>query len=278
MFASPLFERLDPATTPATLPAAQNLLLVHSGKEGLDLLAGYLQDIYHLFTARTEKNAINILEDQAIHLIIIDAEAGYPSDGNTLCARLKSSRYFAHIPVVLLIAGNNRAARIGSLELGADAWVEKPLCRDYLRALIRNMAANRARLKDYCSEPVLAHLQPVARTGENEAFLSRLNAFILNNLPDADLNVDLLARLMNMSRPTLYRKIKSISDLTPNELINIVRLNKAAGLLCAAEHKIFEIVKMVGFNSRSNFGKAFLKHFGATPREYQHLTRSSLIL
>jgi two-component system, cell cycle response regulator len=43
----------------------------------------------------------------------------------------------------------------------------------------------------------------------------------LKNLEDIELDVEKLARFMNMSKPTLYRKIKSLSDLSPNELINI---------------------------------------------------------
>jgi len=256
------------------IAATPHLLLVfHAGKEP-EVLDRYLGDTYHLLTARTERTVMDILEDQAIHLIIIDAAPGRVPDGNKLCARLKSSVHFAHIPVILLIAANDPAARLACLESGADAWVESPLSRDYLRAQIRNLMANRARLKDHFSQSGLSHLNSMACTGENGAFLARLNAYISDNLPDIDLNVDVLARLMNMSRPTLYRKIKCISDLTPNELINNIRLEKAAGLLTTPGHKIFEIVKMVGFNSRSNFGKAFVKHFGVTPREFQQMTKS----
>ncbi|MBN9382494.1 MAG: helix-turn-helix domain-containing protein [Chitinophagaceae bacterium] len=255
--------------------ATPHLLLVfHAGPEP-HLPDGYLADTYHLLTARTESNVVRILEDQAIHLIIIDASPGSSPDGNKLCARLKCSPHFAHIPVILLITANDQEARMSCLESGADAWAEKPLSRDYLRAQIRNLVANRARVKDHFSRSALAHMHPMACSGENETFLSRLNGYISDHLPDIDLNVDVLARLMNMSRPTLYRRIKCISELTPNELINKVRLEKAAGLLAADDHKIFEIVKMVGFNSRSNFGKAFVKHFGVTPREFQQMTKSS---
>lgn len=257
------------------IAAVPHLMPVHADKAALTQLSGYLGDIYHLLPARTERNAMRILEDQAIQLIIINAEPGVYPDGHQLCARLKSTPHLAHIPVVLLIPGQHPAARMASLEAGADAWVEKPLSRDYLRAQIRNLMANRARLKDHFSQSALSQVHPMASTGENEAFLNRLNGIISDRLRDMDLNVDVLARLMHMSRPTLYRKIKCISDLTPNELVNVVRLHKAAGLLSAADHKIFEIVKLVGFNSRSNFGKAFFKQYGVTPREYQQMTKSA---
>jgi two-component system, cell cycle response regulator len=82
------------------------------------------------------------------------------------------------------------------------------------------------------------------------------------------LDVEKLAKLMNMSKPTLYRKIKSLSDLSPNELINITRLKKAAELLVEGNHKIYEVADMVGYASQTNFGRNFLKQFGMTPSDY----------
>ena len=99
--------------------------------------------------------------------------------------------------------------------------------------------------------------------------MERLNEAIQQNMENEELDVDHLARFMNVSRPTLYRKIKAISDLTPNELINITRLKKAAELLAGADYKIYEIATMVGYHSQNNFGRNFLKQFGMSPTEYQ---------
>lgn len=106
-----------------------------------------------------------------------------------------------------------------------------------------------------------------------ENFIKKLNDFLYNNVQNSSLSVGLLATSMFMSRATLYRKIKSLTDLTPNELINGVRLKQAAELLKSADYKVFEIAKMVGFNSQSSFGKVFAKHFKMTPTEYQRLNK-----
>ncbi|GAB2840987.1 hypothetical protein GCM10027043_50550 [Ferruginibacter profundus] len=76
-----------------------------------------------------------------------------------------------------------------------------------------------------------------------------------------------LAGLMNMSKPTLYRKIKSLSDLSPNELINITRLKRAAELLAEGNCKIYKVADMAGFGSQTNFGRTFHKQLGMTPTE-----------
>jgi len=93
---------------------------------------------------------------------------------------------------------------------------------------------------------------------------------ICKNLEDTDMDVEKLARAMNMSRITLYRKIKAISVLTPLEVITITRLKKAAELLAEGNYKMYEIADRVGFSSQSNFTRSFQKQFGITPSEYLH--------
>ena len=252
----------------------QSLLLVCGEKAEIPRLTGHLAGVYHLFHARTYSQMLAVLRKQQIHLIIIQREAGHLREGMEMCSAVKSTSSFAHLPVVLLIPQNNAEARIGCLQSGADAWMEKPLSRDHLRAQVRNLLANRHRVHSHCSRPFQNNRHPGAAKREDGVFMSRLNSFIIEHLSDSCLKVDELARLMNISLPTLYRKIKSVSDTTPNELINIIRLNKAAELLTFGGYKVFQIVKMVGFHSRSNFGKAFCKQFGLTPKGYQQMSSS----
>ena len=104
-------------------------------------------------------------------------------------------------------------------------------------------------------------------------FIKRLNECIHENIHDKKFSVDQLARCMNMSRPTLYRKIKQATVHTPNALIALARLQQAAMLLLAADYKVFEVAQKVGFHSSSSFGKAFLKQFKVTPATYQRMNK-----
>ena len=98
----------------------------------------------------------------------------------------------------------------------------------------------------------------MAHSKADEQFLEELNNVIYENIENTELDVEHLAKKMNMSRPTFYRKIKVVSDLTPNELINLARLKKAAELLAEGKYRIYEVACMVGYNSQTNFGRAFL--------------------
>ena len=248
------------------MASAGTILLVGHDKSELDTFSRQLADNFDVLTAQNERAALYILETRSIHLVISNMDLEH-TDGSNLCAQLKTSVHYSHIPVILLIAGSS--SRIKGLESGADACMEKPLSREYLRAQIKNLLTNRARIKDYFAHSLYAHMSCSSK--ENEKFLQKLNDFIADNLRNLDLDVDTLAKRMNMSRPTFYRKLKSVSDLTPNELINVARLNKAAELISTTGHKVCEIAKMVGFNSQSNFGKAFLRRFNVTPTEYQQM-------
>jgi AraC-like DNA-binding protein len=122
-------------------------------------------------------------------------------------------------------------------------------------------------MKYYASSP-LSHIKSIAHNKTDEKFLKKLDEEILKNITDSDLSVESLAEIMNMSRSTLYRKIKDISNLSPNELINIVRLKKAAELLLTENYKMYEIAEMVGYKSQTSFGRSFLKHFEMSPSDY----------
>ena len=191
-------------------------------------------------------------------------------DGFELCKKIKSNVEFSHIPVILLTAKNAIQAKVEGLELGADAYIEKPFSKEYLQAQIASLLNNRNIIREYFANSPLIHIKSMAHSRADELFLETLHDTITKNIEDTDLDVEKLAEIMNMSRITLYRKIKAISVLTPIELINITRLKKAAELLAQGNHRIFEVSYMVGFSSQSNFARNFQKQFNVTPTEYMN--------
>ncbi len=243
------------------------ILLVDDNEDMLEFLTEELQDTYHLFQASSGEDALSIFAEESIHLIITDIMM--PGiDGFQLCRTIKTNFISSHIPIILLTARNTLQSKIEGLEIGADAYIEKPFEMAYLRVQVANLLQNRSRLKAYFATSPIAQISSIAHSSSDEAFLSKLSNWIVSHLEDPDLDVGQLAASLNMSKPTLYRKIKGISDLTPHELITVTRLKKAAELLTNSQMKIYEISYMVGFQSQAHFGKSFLKQFGMTPTEY----------
>lgn len=246
------------------LPA---ILLVDDEEEILEFLERILRDKYTIFKAENGRDALKILPVESIQLIVSDVMMP-EMDGFELCKLIKSNFEHSHIPVILLTAKNTIQSKVEGLELGADAYIEKPFSKEHLQAQIASLIANRSMIREYFASSPLVHIKSIAHSKADERFLEMLNETIEKHIEDVDLDVEKLARILNMSRITLYRKIKAISNFTPIELINVTRLKKAAELLAEGDHKIYEIADMVGFSSQSNLARNFHKQFHMTPTDY----------
>lgn len=243
------------------------ILLVDDNEEILEFLEHELNEKYSVIKALNGQEALQLLKDEVVQLVICDVMMPV-MDGFELCRIVKGHFDYSHIPVILLTARNTLQSKIEGLELGADAYIEKPFSPEFLQVQIANLLANRMKIKDYFASSPLVHIRSMAYSKADEHFLEKLNEAILQHMEDVELDVEKLARHLNMSKPTLYRKIKSISNLTPNELINITRLKRAAELLVEGQYKIYEVSDMVGYSSPTHFGRNFLKQFGMTPTDY----------
>jgi len=252
----------DDATKPV-------ILLVDDNREILSFIAGELSSRYCICKAGNGIEALKILQEKAVQIVVSDIMMPL-MDGLELCTAIKKNLQTSHIPIILLTAKNSMQSKIEGLEMGADAYIEKPFSQQHLQVQIANLLQNRHKLMDYFAKSPLVHIKTIAYSKADEHFLETLTQTIYNNLEDTELDAEKLARLVNMSRPTLFRKIKAISNLTLNELINISRLKKAAELLKEKNYKIYEIAMMVGYTHPSNFSRDFGKQFGMSPIEYQN--------
>jgi two-component system cell cycle response regulator len=245
------------------------ILLVDDEEEILEFLERILNSRYSILKAINGKEAVQRLSEEAVQLVVSDVMMP-EMDGFELCRIIKSTVDFSHIPVVLLTARNTIQAKVEGLELGADAYIEKPFSNQHLLAQIASLLYNRNMVREFFASSPLVHIKSVAHTRADERFLESLQDTIFKNMDDVDLDVEKLARILMMSRITLYRKIKALCDMTPVELINITRLKRAAELLAGGEYRIYEVADMAGFSSQSNFARNFLRQFNMTPTEYMH--------
>lgn len=243
------------------------ILIVEDQKEIVRFLQKELKDEFGIYSAYNGKEALEILEKENIQIVISDIMMPV-MDGIELTKKIKRDVQYSHIPVVLLTAKNTIHSKIEGLEAGADAYIEKPFSLEHLTAQINNLLANRSIIKEYFSKGAVINLKGTKLSSVDQQFIESLHRHILENITDADLDVDKLSKLMNMSRATFYRKVKSISDLSPNELIIAARLKKSAELLIEEGLKIKEVVSMVGYSNSSNFSRDFSKQFGMTPSQY----------
>ena len=250
-------------------PNKPSIMLVEDNLDLLDFLAKDLTTDYLVFKAENAELALKIIETENVNLIISDVMMP-GMDGFSLCEKLKTDLSTSHIPVILLTSKAAMTAKIEGLESGADAYIGKPFSMEHLKVQIANLIENREHILSHYSSSPLAHIRSIAHTKTDETFIKKLDNIIFKNISDSSLSVETLAEAMNMSRSTFYRKINEMSNLSPNELVNIARLKKAAELLKSGNYKIYEVAEKVGYNSQTSFGRNFQKQFNMTPSDYMN--------
>jgi len=243
------------------------LLIVEDNIELLQLTSGFMQDFYQVYQSTNGREALSILSEQNIDIVVSDVMMPL-MDGYQLCESIKSNTQFCHIPVILLTAKTTVESKIMGLEYGSDAYLEKPFSLEHLHIQIINLLNSRQQLKElFATSPLLSSVEIVIAKKDIE-YVERLNGEIEKHLLDVNFSIDTLSEFMNMSRSNFYRKLKSISGMSPNDYLKMIRLKKAAELLLSQDYRINEVYEKVGFSSSSYFAKCFKEQFGMLPREF----------
>lgn len=243
------------------------VLVVEDNLEMLAFVGRQLSGDYHVLTATNGVEALRLLDDHFVNLVVSDVIMPQMG-GFELCRTIKSKLDYSHIPVILLTAKTNIQSKIEGMELGADAYIEKPFSVEYLYACVSNLISNREKLRQAFAQSPFVAANTMALTKADEEFIRKLNEIILGNLHNPEFSMDNMADALNMSRSNFYRKIKGVLDLSPNEYLRLERLKRAAQLLKEGESRVNEICYTVGFNSPSYFSKCFQKQFGVLPKDF----------
>lgn len=243
------------------------VLVAEDNPDMLAFVVRQLSKDYTVLTATNGAEALRVLDGNYVNLMISDVVMPV-MDGFELCKTIKSDLNYSHIPIILLTAKTNIQSKIEGMELGADAYIEKPFSVEYLQACASNLIQNREKLRQAFAESPFIAANTMALTKADEEFIKKLNEVIRVNYANPEFSMDDMADNLNMSRSNFYRKIKGVLDLSPNEFLRLERLKKAAQLLKEGENRVNEICYMVGFNSPSYFAKCFQKQFGVLPKDF----------
>ena len=149
----------------------------------------------------------------------------------------------------------------------------KPFNPELLQTVVDNLLTTRSKLRDMIlSESGKtsdgAETEEVKLSAADRAFVDKLRQLIDNNISDSTLNINALNSEMCMSRASFFRKIKSLTGVTPNNFILIYRLNRAAEMIRSRDYRLNEVADLLGFSSQSHFSRCFKQHFGITPKDY----------
>ena len=243
------------------------ILIVEDQDDMRHFIARELAEMYQVVEAENGKVALDLVRKNTVNLIISDVMMPI-MDGFELCNEVKNDVNVSHIPFILLTAQHNLQSRLKGLNTGADAYMEKPFSIELLTAQVSNLLKSRELLNKTYLEKPFAPVASLAVSQVDDIFLHKLNDYLEENLSNETLSVEMLADTMGMSTSSLYRKVKGLSGLSPNDFIRIARLKKAILLMQNGENRISEIAFQVGFSSPAYFSTCFQKQYGKTPSEY----------
>ena len=260
-------EELEDMETEEQIPDENKecILIIDDNADVRDYVKSLLKEEYTVIEAPDGRAGLKKAMKYVPDAIICDVMMPV-MDGLECCRKLKTELQTSHIPVMLLTACSLDEQRIQGFECGADSYISKPFNSKLLLVRLRNLMDNHKRLKQFFGDKTSLSKEPVSDV--DKGFVDRFRELIEENLADSELSVEDLGGKMGLSRVQLYRKIKALTNYSPNELVRIARLKKAASLLASSEKTISEITYEVGFTSPSYFTKCYKEYFGESPTDF----------
>jgi len=245
------------------------VLVVDDNKQ----IRNLIYDILHLdYTVLLAKNGIEALDKiNYNNVLVVVSDIIMPEmDGLELCNAIKANINTCHIPVVLLTAKGELEHRIQGIESGADSYIPKPFDPRHLKVRIKKLIEMRIQVRDAFQSSQGVVVKDVAGLYKRDVrFVDSLQQFVANHLDKTELNADMLADQLAMSKTQLYRKIKAVTGFTPHGFIRNFRLKKAASLLIESSFTVSEIIDETGFNNRTYFYRCFKELYGESPTDYR---------
>ncbi len=243
------------------------LLIVEDNDSLQNFMFCALCEEFNVSIAKDGQIAWEMLQKQMPDIVVSDVMM--PNmDGFELCRLIKSTYETSHIPVVLLTALTDKTEQLQGLGLGADSYLTKPFDMTLVIQCVRSILQNRKIVRDKALKLIVKDKNEVFFSNElNDKFMKKATEVVWANMTNSEFGKEEFAVAMHVSPSLLYKKIKSFTDKSPNEFVNMVKLNYALDLLKEHSHSVTEISELCGFSSLDYFGKAFKRHFGKSPSE-----------
>ncbi|MGD2086115.1 MAG: response regulator [Candidatus Aminicenantes bacterium] len=243
------------------------VLVVEDNSDMRRLMATLLEK--HFIVVEAEDGKEGIAAAKKIIPDIIISDIIMPElDGVQLCQELKNDINTSHIPIILLTARATEKDIIRGLEAGADDYITKPFHIQVLLTRVKNLISLRRQLQQKIERRMLLQPEEFTLSELENLFLDKLQELIEENLSNPEFGVDELAEILDISRPTLYRKVFALTGQSPKKFIQSYRLKRSFELLTAHYGNVTEVAYKVGFSSSAYFTKCFKEVFHRLPSDF----------
>jgi len=256
---------------------AYTLLVLEDDYDLLWFIGDVLSEKYNIIYQNQPQEALEYIENSPPNLIITDLSLP-DMNGIEFTKKIKQNKLLSYIPILILFAGNEAEIQIEAIEAGAEHYISKPFDVEYLEHVVAKLIQRKEDLKEYYNSIFSSH---IIHNGhiihkEDKEFFNNFLQIINKNISNPDLSMEFIGESLGYSSRHLYRKLKNITDKTPNNIIKEYRLSVVENLLITTNLSIEEIIYKSGFNNKSNFYKVFTSVYGVTPKSFRIMKKKEL--
>lgn len=246
-------------------PEMVSILIVDDDPSITTSLSDGLSSEFMTHTASNGAEGLEMARKILPDIIITDISMP-EMDGLEMCQNIKATGMTSHIPVILLTAKQDRQTIIHGLEAGASDYIVKPYDLAILRARMKNILTERQKMRDSILSVGMAEQPAVNYTNRlDKEFMDKVTKVMEEELSNCDFQIGDFCRKLAMSRTAFYSKLKALTGVGPNELVRMMRLNRAKELLESRKYNVTEVAEMVGFSDPKYFSICFKKRFDTSP-------------
>lgn len=243
---------------------SQRILIVEDDNDVALLVQQEINELFYTDIASNASEALRKMENESYDLVITDMTIPKMS-GLAMAKHIRQGVHNPHVPIIILTGKIDDDLKTKALLTGINVFMTKPFNAEQLRAHCVNLVKSSSSLV----QPPSVQTERVISDNRQARFLSQLNQAIDAHIDDTTLNVDTLTEILKVSRSALNTKVRTLTGLSPAELIRSKRISQAKHLLRETDMSIGEIGNKVGMPSPQSFNATFKKITGLSPSEFR---------
>lgn len=248
----------------------QKVLIVEDNADIARFIGETLKKRYSLYYAQNGSDGLRKAEELIPDIILTDLLMP-EMDGLEMCKAIRSSQKTSTIPIIIITALTSQDELEKGLRAGANAYIYKPFSGNELRIRVEWILTERRMLQEkYQLAANQVKNMKNGLPGEDLQLISKFTNLVYDQMRDVDINIDVLALEMCMSKSTLRKRISDITGDSLNNYITKIRVDYAQQLLKrSVDLSVGEIALRCGFSDQAYFSRIFKQFTGISPLQYR---------